>query len=32
MGPCIIAIAAGIVLGYGMHLLTGYMRGKNESE
>ncbi|MBR4202029.1 MAG: DUF368 domain-containing protein [Candidatus Methanomethylophilaceae archaeon] len=30
--PCIIAIAAGIVLGYGMHLLTGYMRGKNESE
>lgn len=30
--PCIIAVAAGIVMGYGMHLLTRYMREKNSSE
>lgn len=30
--PCIIAVAAGIAVGYGMHLLTGYMRGKSSSE
>jgi len=28
--PCIIAVAAGLLLGYGMHLLTGYIRRKNE--
>ena len=27
--PCIIAVAAGLLLGYGMHLLTGYIRRKN---
>ncbi len=30
--PCIITVALGIVLGYGMHLLTGYMRSKNTPE
>ncbi|MBE6523129.1 MAG: DUF368 domain-containing protein [Thermoplasmata archaeon] len=27
--PCIIAVIAGLVLGYGMHMLTRYIRGKN---
>ena len=27
--PCIIAVVAGLVLGYGMHMLTRYIRGKN---
>ena len=30
--PCIIAVAAGVVLGFGMHLLTRYMRGKAAEE
>ena len=30
--PCIIAVVAGLVLGYGMHMLTRYIRGKNAAE
>ena len=30
--PCIVAVVAGLVLGYGMHLLTRYIREKNASE
>jgi len=30
--PCIIAVIAGLVLGYGMHMLTRYIRGKNAAE
>ena len=29
---CIIAVVAGLVLGYGMHMLTRYIRGKNAAE
>jgi NhaP-type Na+/H+ or K+/H+ antiporter len=29
--PCIAAVVVGLVLGYGMHRLTRYIRGKNAS-